>query len=310
MIKANFRFSIILFFILIYKSHLFSALQNKILVKIENEIISSYELKNKINTLIVLSNKEVNQSNVDKLKRIAIEQLINTKIKEIELQKYNIQLSDENINGYLNKISTNNIDGLKAKFTKNNLDFKLYLSEVKTQLGWQQLIYSIYEKKVVVNEDDITDDLKKIFEENSNTKEYNISEIEITLNNTSEDEKRIKEVKDQIDSFGFEKIAKQLNYSTSSSESGNLGWINENSLSDKIKIVMANLKIGEVSEPIVGNNNAIFLKLNDIRTKKVENINTEELKKNIIKSKKNDLFALYSNSHLSKLKNNILIEYK
>ena len=29
------------------------ALQNKILIKIENEVISTYELKNKINTLIL-----------------------------------------------------------------------------------------------------------------------------------------------------------------------------------------------------------------------------------------------------------------
>ena len=39
-------------------------------------------------------------------------------------------------------------------------------------------------------------------------------------------------------------------------------------------------------------------------------MNVEELKKDIIKQKRNELFALYSNSHLSKIKNSLLVEYK
>ena len=47
-----------------------------------------------------------------------------------------------------------------------------------------------------------------------------------------------------------------------------------------------------------------------IKKSKPKNINTTELKKNIINQKKNELFTLYSRSHLSKLKNNTYIEYK
>ena len=89
-----------------------------------------------------------------------------------------------------------------------------------------------------------------------------------------------------------------------------MGWVNENILSKKIYDILINLKIGDISEPIFSATNVMFLQLNDKRTKEIKNLNIEELKKDIIKQKRNELFSLYSNSHLSKIKNSLLVEYK
>ena len=70
------------------------------------------------------------------------------------------------------------------------------------------------------------------------------------------------------------------------------------------------MSLGEVSKPIKGQNNVIFLKLNNKRTKSSKNLDLTKLKNNLIKSKKSELFNLYSRSHLSKLKSTNLIEYK
>ena len=48
----------------------------------------------------------------------------------------------------------------------------------------------------------------------------------------------------------------------------------------------------------------------DKKKSDIKNINIDDLKKNLINNKKNELFNLYSRSHLSKLKNTSLIEYK
>ena len=70
------------------------------------------------------------------------------------------------------------------------------------------------------------------------------------------------------------------------------------------------MDIGQISNPIKRQNSILFLKLVDVRTSKVENLNIDEFKKRIIEQKKNEMFNLYSKSHLSKLKNTVLIEYK
>ena len=51
-------------------------------------------------------------------------------------------------------------------------------------------------------------------------------------------------------------------------------------------------------------------KLIDKKKTQLNEIDKNEIKNRLIKQKKNELFNLYSNSHLSKLKNNTLIEYK
>ena len=43
----------------------FAELQNKILINVGNQIITSYELKNKIQTVLFLNNQEVNQKNIN-----------------------------------------------------------------------------------------------------------------------------------------------------------------------------------------------------------------------------------------------------
>ena len=70
------------------------------------------------------------------------------------------------------------------------------------------------------------------------------------------------------------------------------------------------MRINDISDPIINPNSIIFLKLTDKKISKSKNINKTKLKQNIINQKRNELFNLYSRSHLSKLKNNTYIEYK
>ena len=70
------------------------------------------------------------------------------------------------------------------------------------------------------------------------------------------------------------------------------------------------MKLGEVSKPIIQQNSIIFLKLNDKRSAKLKELDKMKLRKDLIVQKKNELFNLYSRSHLSKLKNTSLIEYR
>ena len=84
-----------------------------------------------------MSDKEINQVNINSLKKVAINQLINTKMKKIELSKYNIQIDNNNINNYLNNVSFGNIQILKEKFIQNNLDFDAYSGKLKFNLRWK-----------------------------------------------------------------------------------------------------------------------------------------------------------------------------
>ena len=288
----------------------FAKMENNIILKVENEIITNYEIKNKIISTLILSNNEINQQNIDQLKAKILEDLILSKLKKIELSKYNIKKNNEQINSYLNSVSSNDVKGLKEKFNKNNIDFKIFLEDLEIQFKWQKLIYKIYSNKIEFNEDIINKDLEKLVSGKSNVEEFEISEIEILRNNDSSDNAKILEVEKTIKEQGFEKAAITYSLSLSSENKGYLGWVNGKSLSKEIYNILIKIAPGQITKPIKGQNNILFLKLNNERILKSENVDISELKKNLINQKKNALFNLYSSSHLSKLKNTSLIEYK
>ena len=284
-------------------------IQNKIIIKIENKIITEFDVRNKILSTLVLANAEINQKNINEQKKRALELLILHKLKQIELDKYNIKKNDAKIAKYLNSTFSNDIENLKVKFKNNAIDFDLFLEEIETQVKWQELIYTKYAKKIQIDEKSINEEVQKLSNDKFKSEEFKISEIEILDNKDNYTQKTIFNIKDEIKNLGFEKTAQKYSISESSSNNGNLGWVDGNLLSKKIYNIISKLEIGGVSEPIRRQNTILFLKLNEKRALKKE-IDLVKLKKNLINRKKNELFALYSQSYLSKLRNTNLIEYK
>lgn len=303
------RLIVFFLFSIIFFANANAKVENKIVVKVENEIITNFEIKNKILTTLVLSNQPIDQKNIDKLKKQAIDYLINMKLKKIELSKYNFESDQKQINIYLNSISSNKINSLKKKFEENNIDFNLFKDELDIDFKWQKFIYSAYSKKIELDEKNINAELEKLIKDKSDIEQYRISEIEVLLNNDGSDQEKISNIKEQIKVYGFELTALKFSVSSTASNKGDLGWLNAKSLNKGIYNLIKNIDEGEVTEPLITPNSALFLKLNKKRISKAENINIDEIKRNLINRKKNEIFNLYSRSLLSKLKNTFLIEY-
>ena len=303
----------ILFFILISIlfnfQNIFAKIENNIVLKVENEIITNFEIKNKIIATLILANQEINQSNINKLKKQALDFLIKQKLKKIELSKYNLKVNQQKITNYLNSISSNNINSLKEKFLTSGIDFQLFYEELEIDFLWQKYIYQVYSNKIEIDEKNINQELENLLRNQTDVEQLRISEIEIYLNNDLTDQKKIMNIKEQINKYGFEATAVKYSISSTASNKGELGWLNAKSLNKKIFNLVSKIKVGEVTEPIITSNSALFLKLNEKKISKVDNLNIDELKVNLINRKKNEIFNLYSRSLLSKLKNNSLIEY-
>ena len=283
--------------------------ENKIVVKIENELITSYDVKNKILTSLVLSNSEITQENINKLKRKSLEELISNRLKRIELSKYSLKKNNVKINSYLNSISSNDINGLKLKFEINNINFEIFLEEVDTEFRWRNLIYNNYSKKINIDPKVIQKEVKKMIKNEKKTIKFNLSEIEIFIENNQLDNEKIILLQKHIKDFGFEDAVSKFSISNTSNSNGNLGWINSNSIANDILKYLNEIEIGEVTKPFKKQGKIIFLKINDKKVSNPSEINIEKMTTELVEKQKNELFNLYSNSLLSKLKNTKFIEY-
>jgi peptidyl-prolyl cis-trans isomerase SurA len=300
----------------LFEDNAYTEIKNSIIAKIGNEIITHFDVENKIKTNLYLSGEEINQENVNKIKALTLKSLINLKLKSNEIKKHNLTSNDQAIAQYLDTIAKNlnlsRVD-LINQFKINEIDYDQFVEDVKTEFLWQRLVARTYLDRIKVNEDQINLELKEILEKEKKSKnfvKYNLSEIEIIFETSKEENDLKNKIDDDIKKIGFKKTAIKYSTSATALNGGLIGWIDSNLLSSIYFSVVKNLQIGQVSRPIKKGNTITFLKLNDKKEfKKSQNIDLEQLKISIENNKKNELLNLYSSSHLSKIKNTTLIEF-
>lgn len=287
------------------------SIENKIIVKVGNEIVTLLELENRINTSLILSNQTITQESINKVKNQSLRKLIDYKLKKSELKNYDFKTNQRAITEHLLNISKKlNIDPIELRkfFKINNIDYDQYLEEVKIEFLWQKLIVAVYSAKIKINEDQIQQEVINLIENQKNIEEFKVAEIELNYNNDSM-QNLIKEIKESINSIGFSDTAVKYSNSTSALNGGEIGWIKLQSMSNNISDEIESLNIGDVSKPIINGENLIFLKVIDKRFIEINNeISTKKIKEDLINAKKSELLNLYSVSHLSKKRNNTLIE--
>ena len=304
---------LILFIFFISKSNIvYASIKNSIIAKVGNEIITSFELENKIKTILFFSNQELNQNNVNQVKAQALQSLINSKLMIEELKKYNFNIQNVKTDQYLDDITSKmNLSNaeLANLFEIKKIDFATYNEEIKINLTWQQFIYQLYSPKVSIDENQITSELNKVISERKTLEQYNLAEIEVDILDEKKENILIREIKLNIENEGFENTAKKYSISNTALSGGNLGWVNSASLSDAILNELNKLSIGEVTEPMKTLDKILFLKL--IEKKEIsnlENIDLVKLKKSLVTSASNQIFHMHSKSNLSKKKNLTVIK--
>jgi len=113
----------------------------------------------------------------------------------------------------------------------------------------------------------------------------------------------INEIKESITSKGFKNTANIYSISDTSKFGGKIGWINEEQLSTSIIKEIKKLNIGETTDPINVSGGFLILKLENIKTEKIE-INLDVALNNLIQSEKNRQLNQFSVFFFNKLKLN------
>ena len=199
------------------------------------------------------------------------------------------------------------METLKNICESNDLDFSIIEDQIKVELHWNTLIFELYKNSLQINPEQIEERLK-LFQEKKKVQEYLISEIVIDKVPESEIELKVEEVKNKIKIDGFESAAKNLSISESSIKGGDLGWVNEDVISEKIKSKLANTPIGEISSPIILSEGILIFKVRDKREINT-NLSLEELKDNLVAAEKTRILNMHSLSHYDKVRRSVSINF-
>ena len=296
------------FIFFIYSSSSFS-IENKILVKIDNQIITSLDVKNEYKYLIAL-NPNLKNSEKEDIFQLSKRSIINERIKKIEIEKNfnNPQIPEKFLdrilqNVYL-KIGIKNINDFKKYLALNDIDFENVKNKLEIEALWNELILIKFSSKVNINEKNLR---KKIQQNNKFSKSYLLSEISFEVSNLNDLDSKYTEISDVINNKGFDFAALKYSVSATSKVGGKLDWINENSLNKQIKNEIKNLKINDFTKPINISSGFLILKINDIKNTQIEVDLEDELKK-LTNFEKNNQMNQYSKIYFNKVKKNLRID--
>ena len=296
----------IIFLLSFHTSNLI-AFENKIIVKINNEIITSIDIENEINYLKIL-NPQVNNLDKDKLMNIAKNSLIREKVKIITLLDIvdEIKVQDKYLNKIIEssykKIGLNTYDQYKKYLKNNQLRIEYIINKISVEAIWNELIYKKFNSKVVINKDKIINEVK-----NNPDIKMLLSEIVFQVKNKNDLERKYNEIKNDIQSEGFENAALIHSISNSASSGGKIGWINKNSLNEIFNDALLDLKIGEYSRPILTQAGFVIIRINDIKKDKSNEQSIEKKVDDLVRIKTNQQLNQFSNMYLNKIKKDLVI---
>ena len=296
--------------ITILNINLSNALENKILFKVDNEIITTIDIYEEIRFLKMF-NPEMNDLSESELFEISKNSILRDKIKKIEIMNFvktikvedkfifnlirsrysNINISSfEDFENYL-KDKNFNVDNIREKFT--------------IELIWNDLIYQKFNKKVVINKDKIR---KEILQnpKKKNQREFLLSEITFNVQNQNDLNDRHKKILLDIEKIGFKKSAFIHSDSDTATNGGLIGWIKEDNLNKVIKKSISKLQPGQFSEPIRTSSGFMIIRIDDEK-EYASSINLEDKVNEMIRYKTNNQLDQFSSMYFNKIKKDLMI---
>ena len=285
------------------------AIENKIVLKINQEIITSLDITSEAKYLKAL-NPQLKDLDEFTILKIAKRSVIREKIKKIEIYKNakNISLNDQYLDKILKDIyinlNMNSVDEFKSYLNTNNLNIEMVKKKISIEALWNELIFSKFSSGLKINKEKLKENI--LANNNGIIKSYNLNEIVFNISKKNELDEKYQIIKKDIESKGFSNAALMHSVSDTGKIGGKLGWVSEKSINKNIIKEITNLNTGEFTKPIIIPGGALILKIESTKEEKIDIDINKELKK-IINIETNKQLNQQSNLYYNKIKKNINI---
>jgi peptidyl-prolyl cis-trans isomerase SurA len=265
-----------------------SQAEKQIIAKVNNKIITSFEVADRYKFVIFAS--KIEAANEEE-KRILISQIIDKMIDEElirqEAKQLNIAASNDELKNALEIVALQykqNPTQFKLELEKNKISFNNYLKQLETEILWSKIISQILRAKVKINDFEV----KEFLEQNhieSDVRSFFLAEILISSEVDNAKKLAEKLVVELENGANFKNIVKQFSSAISSENNGEIGWVSAKDVNKKIYEAIAKLSKNSYSQPVQLEDGFHIFKLIDA---KVE----EKIPDQYLNAAKNAIFSI------------------
>ena len=284
------------------------AFENKILFKIDNEIITTIDIYQEVKFLKIF-NPRINELNDDEQLVVSKNSIIRDKIKKIEILKLvkEIKVEEKYLMSLLKKkysqIEFSSMVNFENYLQENDLNVKVIKEKFAIELIWNDLVFKKYNSKISIDKKKIKSEV--LNKPKKNLRELSISEIVFNVSKKSEFEKKYEQILKDIELTGFKNAALIHSESDTASIGGYIGWIREDNLNENIRKKISNLKKGKFSKPILTSLGFLIIKVEDEKKYEID-LNLDKEIADLIQFKTNEQLNQFSRLYFNKVKKNVI----
>lgn len=235
---------------------------------VNDEVISKFDVDQRVNLFLVTSGIERTPQNIDGLRRQVLRTLIQEKLQLQEARDSEIEISRAEINAAMQDMASGtnrSLDEVEKFLKENNVHIRTMEDQIEAELAWNRFVRGRFGGQVSIGELEIDETLERA-EAAMNQDRVNINEILLLANNQLDGQRLMSEAAQIVQQLragiNFGAVARQFSAASSSASGGNLGWIPVNQLDENIVPIIENMAAGDISDPIETSAGIYIVQLN------------------------------------------------
>jgi peptidyl-prolyl cis-trans isomerase SurA len=242
---------------------------------VNDEIISTYDLRQRMRLLILTSGVQPTQENLQQLEQQALRSLVDEHLQIQELrkvgkrQKMDLIAENKDVDQEIVDLAKQNnltFAQMKNSFQASGVDMETLRDQIRTQISWQRLISGLYGSRVRVGDDQITGQLQRINAQASQT-QYLVGEIFLDANRVGGMNQALAGANQLITQLQqgapFPAVARQFSAAPTAANGGDAGWISASQAPPEMAQALEKLRPGQLSAPIPVSNGVYIVYLRD-----------------------------------------------
>ena len=246
---------------------------------VNEDIVTSHDLRQRVLFMLATTGVERTEESLTRVQAQALRNLVDEKIQVQEAEKYEQEISDDEINQSVARlIGRNGLDPneVAQRLASAGISLNTLRGQVEAEIAWQRIVNGLYGSRIRISDAQINETLNRLTA-NASKPSFNVAEIYIEatpdiggIDGAMEGAKAMIAQVEQGAPFPL--LAQQFSSAPSASNGGVIGWVRDGELRPELDAALKTIEVGGVSEPVQVPGGVYVLALLETRTSETDTL--------------------------------------
>lgn len=244
---------------------------------VNDEVVSTYDLRQRSLLLLISSGAQANEQNLPQIEREALRSLVDERLELQEIrriqakQKIKLEPTDKEIDGEVASLAKQNKltpERMTATFKAAGVDPSTLREELRAEAAWRRYMGGRFGSEIHISDNQINAALHRLNLEAEKT-QYLLSEVMVDTTKAGGQqaaEEGAKQLVAQMKQGApLAAVARQFSALPTAANGGDAGWVEAGALPEAIRTAVAQMRPGQMSDPIIAPEGIYIVQLRDER---------------------------------------------